>query len=63
MANGIATSFTLSVTPFNINNTLVNLGGVIQMTSAYTLAGSVLTLSEAPVANTQIQVITLAGLL
>jgi hypothetical protein len=51
-------AFTLSVTPRNINNTTVNLNGVIQLKSSYSLLNSVITFSEAPPLAAQIEITT-----
>ena len=56
--NGVQTAFTLGVTPSNINETTVNYDGIVQLRSAYSLAGSVLTFSEAPAAGSLIEVTT-----
>lgn len=46
--NGIQTAFTLSFDPGSKNNTIVNVDGVLQLKSAYSLSGTTLTFSEAP---------------
>lgn len=46
--NGIQTVFVLSADPGSKNNTIVNVDGVLQLKSAYSLSGTTLTLSEAP---------------
>lgn len=56
--NGVQTAYTLSVTPSNINETSVNYNGVVQLRSAYSLAGAVLTFTEAPASNSLIEVTT-----
>jgi len=45
---GSQTAFTLSQTPVDENYTMVNINGVTQLKSSYTVSGSTLTLSEAP---------------
>lgn len=46
--NGIATVFTLSVPPGSSANTDINVDGVYQLKSSYTVSGTTLTFSEAP---------------
>jgi len=55
-ANGTGNTFTLSQTPQNINYTSVNLNGVTQLKTAYTLTGNIITLSSPPYANAVIEV-------
>jgi hypothetical protein len=54
-ASGSA-SFTLSVTPPGVNYTIVNIDGVQQLKSAYTLSGSTLTFSETPTTGAKIDI-------
>ncbi|MDK4730346.1 hypothetical protein [Rhizobium phaseoli] len=49
--NGTQTAFTLSVDPGSKNNTTVNVNGVIQLKSSYSISGTTLTFSEAPPGN------------
>lgn len=60
-ANGTATDFTLSTTPIDETHLFVQIGGVLQLRSAYTLTGNTLSFSEAPEANAQIEVTTIEG--
>jgi Collagen triple helix repeat (20 copies) len=53
---GAQVAFELSVTPTGINQTLVNIDGVGQLKSSYSLSGSTLTFSEAPVNGADIEV-------
>jgi hypothetical protein len=46
--NGSTRAFTLSGDPGSKNNTLANINGVLQLKSAYTLAGTVVTFTTAP---------------
>lgn len=46
--NGVQTVYTLSADPGSKNNTVVNVDGVLQLKSAYSLSGTTLTFSEAP---------------
>ena len=55
-ANGTGTTFVLSSTPFNINNTLININGVTQQKSTYTLTGNTIFLSAAPFAGANVEV-------
>jgi hypothetical protein len=57
---GSQTAFTLSTAPATINNTTVVIDGVSQLRSAYSVLGSVLTLSGAPVSGASIQVTTIS---
>lgn len=53
--------FTLSVTPSSENLTSVNIGGVSQLKTAYSITGNVITFSSAPAAGAAIEVTTLSG--
>jgi hypothetical protein len=57
-ASGSSAIFALSNTPASSNNVIVNLNGVTQLKSSYTVVGSTLTLSETPVVGTLIDVTT-----
>jgi hypothetical protein len=46
--NGIQTAFTLTTIPYNANNSIVNINGVIQQKSQYTISGSTLTFTSPP---------------
>ena len=60
--DGATTAYTLSVTPANINQTIINYNGVFQLrTSAYTLSGPTITFTEAPTEGSLIQVTTTMG--
>jgi len=60
--DGTTTAFTLSVTPTSINQTIVNYNGVFQLrTSAYTISGSTITFTEAPLNGSKIEVTTTLG--
>lgn len=59
--NGSNTQFTLSTTPVDENHTFVQIGGVIQMRSTYTVDGTTLSLSEAPANGLAIEVTTISG--
>ena len=58
VGDGATVAFTLSNTPYNINNTTVNLNGIIQLKNSYTVLNNVLTFSEAPPATAQIEITT-----
>ena len=58
--NGVQTAFTLSATPLNENYTFVNIEGVEQLRSAYSVSGNVLTFSAAPTNGYNIEVSILA---
>lgn len=46
--DGVTTAFVLSADPGTVNNTFVTVDAVLQSKTAYSLAGTTLTLSEAP---------------
>ena len=56
--DGSDTTFTLSVTPLNENNTFVYLDGVYQEKSVYSVSGTTLTFATAPVSGHSIEVVT-----
>ena len=56
--NGVQTVFTLTNTPTSENYTLININGVSQLHSAYTVANANVTLSTAPVNGAAIEVMT-----
>ena len=56
--DGSDTTFTLSITPVNENNTLVYVAGVYQPKSAYSVSGTTLTFSSAPANSAAIEVAT-----
>jgi hypothetical protein len=59
---GSQTAFTLSTAPASINNTTVVIDGVSQLRAAYSVLGSVLTFSSAPVNGASIQVTTISSI-
>jgi hypothetical protein len=61
VGDGSTTEFTLSVTPGNENLTSVNISGVSQLRTAYSVAGNVLTFSSAPADTAEIEVTILSG--
>jgi hypothetical protein len=54
--DGTTTTFTLSVAPVSIDATIVNIDGVLQQRSSYTVSGYTLTLSEALLAGESMEV-------
>ena len=56
--NGVQTVFTLSTTPTSEDFTIINIDGVSQLHSAYTVANANVTLSSAPVSGAAIEVMT-----
>jgi hypothetical protein len=54
-------AFGLSVTPSTANLTFINIDGVEQIRSTYTLAGNVITFSSAPASGASIEITTLSG--
>jgi hypothetical protein len=54
--NGSQVNFTLSSAPTNEDHTLVAVGGVVQEKSTYSISGSTLTLTEAPISGDSIEV-------
>jgi hypothetical protein len=61
--NGVQTSFLLSVTPDNINNTTLNYNGAVQLRSGYTLNGANVVFTTPPAANSSIEVTTISPVL
>jgi hypothetical protein len=59
--DGSNTEFTLSVTPFNENFTIVTLDGISQHKSAYNVSSNILTFSAAPDTGVAIDVSTFYG--
>ena len=58
--NGVANSFTLSVTPASKDWTVVNYNGVLVLRSDYTLAGDVITFANAPANLAEIEVTSIS---
>ncbi len=58
--NGVQSAFTLSVAPLSEDQTIVNIDGVTQQRSGYTVSGFTLTLDEAPLSGEVVEVTTLA---
>jgi hypothetical protein len=56
--NGVQTVFTLSTTPTSEDFTIINIDGVSQLHSAYTVANANVTLSSAPASGAAIEVMT-----
>jgi hypothetical protein len=56
--NGVQTAFVLSQTPYNVNSTSVNINGVTQQRSTYSLSGSTLNLTTAPPSGASVEVTT-----
>jgi filamentous hemagglutinin len=54
--NGVQTAFVLSTAPDSIDSTFVNIDGVSQLRNAYSLSGSTLTFTSAPMAGAEIEV-------
>lgn len=54
--DGATVAFTLSADPGTVNNTFVTVDAVLQSKSAYTVAGTTLTFSEAPATGVPIEV-------
>jgi len=60
-ANGNTTTFSLSTTPQNIDYTIVNINGVIQLKNTYSLSGNTVVLSEVVPVNTTIEITVFGG--
>ena len=58
---GSQVNFTLSTTPASINNTTVVIDGVSQLRAAYSVSGTTLTFTAAPVSGASIQVTTISS--
>ena len=56
--NGVQTVFTLTNAPTSENYTIINVDGVSQLHSAYTVSGANVTLSSAPASGAAIEVMT-----
>ena len=59
---GSQVNFTLSSTPNDVYSVFVNINGVLQLTSSYTVAGNILTFTEAPSPGATIEVKTTIAL-
>jgi len=59
--NGSQTAFVLSTTPSSENLTWVNIDGVDQLRTGYSVAGSTVTFSSAPASGASIEITTLSG--
>ena len=59
--DGSTVAFTLSVTPTSENVTSVNISGVSQLKTAYSVAGNIITFTSAPPDGSAIEVTTLGG--
>jgi len=59
--NGSQVDFVLSTAPSSENLTWINIDGVEQLRTAYSLAGSTITFSSAPASGANVEVTTLAG--
>jgi len=59
--NGSATSFTLSSTPPSEEYTIVNIQGILQLKSSYTVSGNTITFDSAPANNDLIDVMVVEG--
>ena len=58
-ANGNANTFTLTTTPSSIDDLFVNINGVFQYKSSYSLAGNTITLGSNPSNNSTIEIRTI----
>jgi hypothetical protein len=58
--NGVQTSFTLSFSPQSENHIIVNVDGILQLKTAYSLSGTTLTFTSAPEDSVPIEVQTFA---
>ena len=61
VGDGSTVAFTLSVTPTSENLTSVNISGVSQLRTAYSVAGNVMTFTSAPPNGSAVEVTTLNG--
>ena len=59
--NGVATSYTLSSTPANVDCTLVSVAGTFQPRTSYSVAGNVINFSSAPPNTAPIEVTILSS--
>jgi hypothetical protein len=58
VASGSQDTFTLSTEPIDENYTLVTINGIVQHKNAYSVSSANLVLSESPVANSEIDVVS-----
>lgn len=62
-ANGTQTTFTLTNSVSNQNNVIVTLDGVVQVpTTHYSISGTTLTFTSAPIANTTVEARSMEGM-
>ena len=61
VGDGSTVAFTLSVTPTSENLTSVNISGVSQLRTAYSVTGNVMTFTSAPPNGSAVEVTTLSG--
>lgn len=61
VGDGSTLAFTLSVIPASENLTSVNINGVSQLKTAYSITGNVITFTSAPVNGSDVEVTTLSG--
>jgi hypothetical protein len=54
--DGTTVSFVLSQVPTNVNYLIVNVNGILQLTTAYSLSGATLSFTEAPASGVKIDV-------
>ncbi len=55
-ANGTGNTYTLSTTPSNEDQITVNIDGVLQLHSSYSVSGNVVTLSGTPVSGAKVEI-------
>jgi hypothetical protein len=55
-ADGSANTYTLSITPSNSSQLLINIDGVVQLHSSYTLSGNTVTLLGTPTSGAKVEI-------
>jgi hypothetical protein len=60
VANGSSNTFTLSTTPVDANNVIVNINGILQLHTSYNVVSSVVTTTGTPASNAVIDITTLS---
>jgi len=61
VGNGTQTTYTMTTTPVNLNATIVNIGGVVQQKSEYSVSGSTLTFNVPPQSGDLIEIVEFAN--
>jgi len=60
-ANGVGNTYTLAIAPVDENQMMVNIDGVVQLHSSFSLSGNVVTMSGTPVSGAKVEVTTITS--